>query len=233
MPRPLRVAVVGGGCAAMAAAFELSKPGRGGPRCDVTVYQMGHRLGGKGASGRGVSGRIEEHGLHLWMGYYENAFRLMRECYAELGRDPRQCPIASWTDAFSPANLNAVTDWSPASGRWLPWVVDFPASPGLPGDPRERLLTVPEYLSRLASLGKALLATLVTGQSHGVARASSTDIEPPEGTTTRAEGERSRSDPRGQGPRVTPDALVAAAARLAKYGAAIGLGALVEAMGLL
>jgi uncharacterized protein with NAD-binding domain and iron-sulfur cluster len=208
MPRPLRVAVVGGGCAAMAAAFELSKPGRGGPRCEVTVYQMGHRLGGKGASGRGASGRIEEHGLHLWMGYYENAFRLMRECYAELGRDPARCPIASWTDAFSPANLNAVTDWSPASGRWLPWVVDFPASPGLPGDPRERLLTVPEYLSRLASLGKALLATLVTGQSNGAARASPTDV-------------------------ASPEALVAAAARLAKYGAAIGLGALVEAMGLL
>ena len=32
------------------------------------------------------NGRIEEHGLHLWLGYYENAFRLLRECYAELDR---------------------------------------------------------------------------------------------------------------------------------------------------
>ena len=32
-------------------------------------------------------GRIEEHGLHIWLGYYENAFRLLRECYAELGAD--------------------------------------------------------------------------------------------------------------------------------------------------
>src|SRR5229473_5953949 len=66
----------------------------------VTAYQLGWRLGGKGASGRGAAGRIEEHGLHLWMGFYENAFRLMRECYAELGRDPRKCRIADWRDAF-------------------------------------------------------------------------------------------------------------------------------------
>src|SRR5437763_6084185 len=84
----------------MAAAFELTRPEHGG-RYQVTVYQLGWRLGGKGASGRGPAGRIEEHGLHLWMGFYENAFRLVRECYAELGRDPRACPIATWRDAFA------------------------------------------------------------------------------------------------------------------------------------
>ena len=96
---PIRVAIVGGGCAGMTTAFELSRPEHQG-RYAVTVYQVGWRLGGKGASGRGPAGRIEEHGLHLWMGCYENAFRLMRECYAELARDPRQCPIAGWRDAF-------------------------------------------------------------------------------------------------------------------------------------
>ena len=71
--RPLRVAVIGGGCAALTAAFELTRPQHLG-RYQVTVYQMGWRLGGKGASGRNPAGRIEEHGLHLWMGFYENAF---------------------------------------------------------------------------------------------------------------------------------------------------------------
>ena len=47
-------------------------------RYDVTVYQPGWRLGGKGASGRGPADRVEEHGLHVWMGFYENAFALMR-----------------------------------------------------------------------------------------------------------------------------------------------------------
>src|SRR5262245_4343374 len=96
--RPIKAAIVGGGCAGMTTAFELTKPALRG-RYDVTVYQVGWRLGGKGASGRGPAGRIEEHGLHLWMGFYDNAFGLMRECYGELARDPSRCPIADWRDA--------------------------------------------------------------------------------------------------------------------------------------
>src|SRR5436309_7478060 len=115
----IRVAIVGGGCAAMSAAFELTRPEHAG-RYQVVVYQVGWRLGGKGASGRGAAGRIEEHGLHLWMGFYENAFRLVRECYAELGRDPRICPIADWRDAFAPAPLVGVAERAP-DGRWVPW----------------------------------------------------------------------------------------------------------------
>ena len=74
-----KVAIIGGGCAALTAAYELTQ-GKNEGRYAVTVYQQGWRLGGKGASGRGVSDRIEEHGLHLWMGWYENAFRVMRQC---------------------------------------------------------------------------------------------------------------------------------------------------------
>ncbi|HLT38728.1 MAG TPA: NAD(P)-binding protein, partial [Enhygromyxa sp.] len=114
-----KVAIIGGGCAAMAAAWQLSKPEHAG-RYAITVYQLGFRLGGKGASGRGVHDRIEEHGLHLWMGFYENAFRLMRECYAELGRDPATCPIADWRDAFEPAPLVGVADRVP-NGEWQIW----------------------------------------------------------------------------------------------------------------
>ena len=100
---PIRVAIVGSGCASVTTAFELTRPEHAG-KYQVTIYQMGWRMGGKGASGRGPSGRIEEHGLHVWLGFYENAFRLMRECYAELGRDPATCPLATWRDAsFSTA----------------------------------------------------------------------------------------------------------------------------------
>ena len=44
--KPIRVAVIGGGCAAMAAVWELSRPELNG-RYAVTVYQEGWRLGGK------------------------------------------------------------------------------------------------------------------------------------------------------------------------------------------
>ena len=58
--------------------------------------------------------RIEEHGLHLWMGFYENAFRLMRECYAEAGRDPASAasptgatPSSRTTSTRSPTDRRA------------------------------------------------------------------------------------------------------------------------------
>src|SRR5579859_4545351 len=98
----------------MAAVWELSRPEHQG-RYDVTVYQQGWRLGGKGASGRGPNGRIEEHGLHVWMGFYENAFRLMRSVYCELARDPKTCPIADWKDAFFPTSHIGLANWDPDS----------------------------------------------------------------------------------------------------------------------
>ena len=94
VPRP-RVVVLGGGMAGLATAWELSS-GDWRQRLDsITVYQRGWRLGGKGASSRGPHGRIEEHGLHVLLGYYDATFRVLREVYAELDRavtDPA-CPI--------------------------------------------------------------------------------------------------------------------------------------------
>jgi uncharacterized protein with NAD-binding domain and iron-sulfur cluster len=171
---PLKVAVIGGGCASMAAAFELTRPEHQG-KYQVTVYQLGWRLGGKGASGRGPSDRIEEHGLHLWMGFYENAFRLMRECYAEAGRDPKTCRMADWRDAFVPDHFNAMADRSP-SGRWLPWKVSLPPLPGLPGDPPDsmRPWTVADYIARTVTLLRTLLdaVRVQTGESAGASAES-------------------------------------------------------------
>ena len=161
--RIVRVAIVGGGCAGISAAFELTRPEHGG-RYQVTVYQQGFRLGGKGASGRGPANRIEEHGLHLWMGFYENAFRLLRECYRELGRDPASCRIADWQQAFRPDHFCGVMDRSPQSG-WLPWTVHFPAMPGAPGDPEPRRWTVGDYLARSARLVLTLLQAVGSRES--------------------------------------------------------------------
>ncbi len=156
---PIKVAVIGGGCASLAAAFELTKPKHRG-RYEVTVYQLGWRLGGKGASGRGPAGRIEEHGLHVWMGFYENAFRLIRQCYGELGRDPKHCRIADWDDAFFPDPFVGVTDRDRFLG-WMNRTACFPPAKGLPGDPLDNHnpFSVASYLAHAA----ALLRMLLTG----------------------------------------------------------------------
>lgn len=170
--RPIRVAIVGGGCAAMTAAFELTRPEQQG-RYDVTVYQMGWRLGGKGASGRGVSGRIEEHGLHIWMGWYENAFGIMRDCYDELARDPSK-PLATWRDAFSPFERIGVVDHL-ADDQWAHWSAILPPGDGLPGDPLPagHRWSVSDYMVRATQLLAALFETIRSGQASNASFASS------------------------------------------------------------
>ena len=94
---------------------------------------MGWRLGGKGASGRGIADRVEEHGLHLWMGFYENAFRLMRDCYAERHAAFPNCRFADWRTRSSRRLMSA---WPIARGAgWEFWLAHFQPGQGQPGDP--------------------------------------------------------------------------------------------------
>jgi len=167
--KPIRVAVIGGGCAALTTAFELSRPEHAG-RYQVTVYQMGWRLGGKGASGRGIANRIEEHGLHLWMGFYENSFRLMRECYAERHNAFPNSRFASWRDAFEPAPDVGVADLT--SDGWKFWLAHFPPGQGEPGDLetgdpftvtaylRQSVILIAELLRSAASMNSTARSTL-------------------------------------------------------------------------
>lgn len=78
-----RVVVLGGGPAACAATYYLAKTGR----YDITMYALGFRLGGKCAAGRNPDAgqRIEEHGLHAFLGFYNNALRTVREVYETAG----------------------------------------------------------------------------------------------------------------------------------------------------
>ena len=101
-----KIAVLGGGTAALSAVFALTSPNNlKHEEYEITVYQIGWRLGGKAATGRNrhMNHRIEEHGLHLWNGSYTNAFGLMRECYEELARSSGE-RLATFDEAFEPMN---------------------------------------------------------------------------------------------------------------------------------
>ena len=131
-----KVAVLGGGVGGITAAFELTATPELRKRFEVTVYQLGWRVGGKGASGRNgtVADRIEEHGLHVWFGFYDNAFRLMRDAYAELGR-PAGAPLATFDDAFEGCDQLVLYDRQ--DGGWYGHRFNCPRNPLRPGDPGE------------------------------------------------------------------------------------------------
>lgn len=126
-----RVAILGGGVAGLTTAYNLTKTPELRAQYDVTVYQMGWRLGGKAASGRDRDGRNLEHGLHVWFGYYECAFRMLQEVYAAW-RPPAGSALNEWTDAFKPQKHTGIG--IEIDGRWSHFSVDFPIKGGLPGD---------------------------------------------------------------------------------------------------
>ncbi|MEL6792357.1 MAG: NAD(P)-binding protein, partial [Pseudomonadota bacterium] len=119
-----KVAVLGGGLGGCVAAAALTDP-KQNQKYDVTLYTMGWRLGGKGASGRNPARgeRIEEHGLHIWFGCYDNAFKLMRELYEELDR-PATAPLATLEEAFHKQSVFVLQE--KVGDEWVPWELEFP-----------------------------------------------------------------------------------------------------------
>jgi uncharacterized protein with NAD-binding domain and iron-sulfur cluster len=164
----LKVVIVGGGCAGMAAAWQLSRL----PGYDVHLYERSWRLGGKGASGRDEHGRILEHGLHIWLGFYENAFRMMRECYSEVEargwgpdreRPQDRLPHGSIDEAFFPEPHVGVAGHNRAQ-EWEVWSGDLPPMKGRPGDPidpESNPFTLVSYLARCFHLVKTLMLSIV------------------------------------------------------------------------
>ncbi len=176
-----KVAVLGGGLGAMTAAFELTATPELREQFEVTVYTQGWRLGGKGASGRNrrIADRIEEHGLHAFLGFYENAFSLVRRMYGEWEKKPEN-PFRTWQDAFHPQRLVSLAESPDENGRWRAaawtlWNIDVPPLPGTPGlgfeapSPAEYLALLLEWLrARLDETKEELDAPPPSLPSHGL-----------------------------------------------------------------
>lgn len=129
--RPRKIAVLGGGISSLTAVFDLTSSRDWKSNYDITVYQMGWRLGGKGASSRNpdVADRIEEHGLHIWLGFYENAFEILRRAYAELPSGAGT--FSGVEEAFLPHNFVVLEEKT--TDGWLHWPRTFPTNNSFPG----------------------------------------------------------------------------------------------------
>src|SRR3954465_13551679 len=100
---PKKVAILGGGVAGLVTAFEITSQPGWQERFDITVHQLGWRLGGKCASIGGPDGRIGWDGIHGRPASYYNALPLMAQAYAELGRAAGDPPPAR-KEACGPGN---------------------------------------------------------------------------------------------------------------------------------
>jgi uncharacterized protein with NAD-binding domain and iron-sulfur cluster len=178
--------------AGLAAAWRLSEPGWQEALGSITVYQRGWRLGGKGASSRGPNGRVEEHGLHLWLGYYENSFRLLRECYAELDRartDPA-APIRTWREAMLPVGTVGLEDRR--LDGWHHWLGQFTPNDLMPGEREagEAAFGMAETLRRALQLITDFLDSLPDERLPSGVLALSGSSDPPPGPSSVVAGLR-------------------------------------------
>jgi uncharacterized protein with NAD-binding domain and iron-sulfur cluster len=175
-----RVVILGGGMAGLTTAWELSQGDWRRDLESITVVQRGWRLGGKGASSRGPHGRIEEHGLHILLGYYDATFRVLREVYAALDRprtDP-SCPIQTWQDALVPAGDVGLADWD--GEAWSSFVTRFATTGTLPGEPgaEDRPLQPVDIAARSVQLLRDFHTSMAPPRSDGTVTLSGSPVPP-------------------------------------------------------
>lgn len=129
-----KIAVIGAGPAALSAVFHLTNFPGWQELYDITVYQPGHRVGGKATTARGPHCRIEELGIHILQGWYENTFRILRAVYKER-RERGLSPGSdrSWHDAIEKDTSTFLTTKNRDEARWSSWTLVFPQDDLLPG----------------------------------------------------------------------------------------------------
>lgn len=150
--RKKKIVILGGGPGALSTAFYLSNTTELRDRFEVTIYQMGWRLGGKCSSGRNprMHHRSEEHGIHGILGCYENSFDFLRDVFAQSDRKPED-PLSSCLDGPNPAlvpwfpheqrnsegrpmftNISLMEDFG--ENEWGIWPLTAPGNKEVPGD---------------------------------------------------------------------------------------------------
>ena len=103
---PKKVAILGGGPSSCTAALALTSQPGWKERYDITIYQLGWRLGGKAATGRNqkYGQRIEEIATHMFPAVYYNFQKVVSSVYEELNRSSKY-PFRTFYEAFATFDL--------------------------------------------------------------------------------------------------------------------------------
>jgi uncharacterized protein with NAD-binding domain and iron-sulfur cluster len=152
-----RIAIIGAGPSGLSTAIHLTNEPDWQEKYDVTIYQMGWRAGGKGATGRGFGERIEEHGIHGFTSFYYTATRVVRDCYRELYPEPDQSAFESppqrvpqsAEDVFLGSAYLVVADYLDNKG-WTLTRRPAPVFEGTPWDGEPALVDGQDAKERLA-----------------------------------------------------------------------------------
>ena len=154
-PGKTKIVVLGGGAAALASVFAVTSSPGWENRFEITVLQMGWRLGGKCASSRDPKQhyRNHEHGFHILGGFYHNSLRMLRDCYAEWKNPPNDLKFPEC--ALTPHNLVHLMRMK--NNAWEHICVPFPERDGEFGDdeitltPYEMTRAIWDWVMRSAS----------------------------------------------------------------------------------
>lgn len=172
-----RIIIVGGGIGGLSAAFELSNTAVQRERYDLTVYQMGWRLGGKCATGRNPNraNRIEEHGIHGFLGSYFNALTLMQRVY-DAWEPPADSPLSDFSKAFPTENSSFL--WERDGQQLLRWHITRDVSHGSIGDANKfgTLLSWMQVLpGAVQKVAEADLVSQTTNPQEGVGKRAASE----------------------------------------------------------
>lgn len=141
-----KIAVLGGGMGSLSAVYAITNQPGWDEHYEITIHQLGWRLGGKAATSRKVEdgARIEEHGYHTLFGFYENTFAVMRDCYEKYGRD-KSLPVSELIaktpedERLHPERYGLHReDWfimlqQLVDQSWHTFPIEFPRNTDLPG----------------------------------------------------------------------------------------------------
>lgn len=151
MSQPKKITILGAGLSSLSTAFHLTNTPNWKENYEITIYQMGWRVGGKCASGmnQDANHRIEEHGIHIFGNFYNNVFHMLSQCYLELEFEKDE-PVKTMDQAFLPSNF--ALQLENHDGKVKPWPTWLPENDEKPWEGDSFVPTLADFINEVVQI---------------------------------------------------------------------------------